>query len=163
MTLQKLPSFWSFLWVSLTLIIIGWGGLLLLVFLALPTLGPRWLFYFLITLACSGTALPVVYFFNRRFPSDPPSEAGVVMREAMWFGVYGGLLSWLQQGHVLTAGLAMILAVGMILVEFLLRFREGSQWWPGRSPAKPADAADASTLTDDAVAIAGEIKPDDGP
>lgn len=130
---RKLPSFWAFLWISLVLILIGWGGLIVLFMLTLPTLAPRWLFFFLLTLALSGTALPAAYFLNRRFPSDPPVESGVVLREAMWFGVYGSLLAWLQLGRVLTAGLALVLLGGLILVEFLLRLGEGSAWRPGRS------------------------------
>lgn len=136
---QKLPSFWSFLWISLVLSVIGWGGLILLIFLALPTLGPRWLFFFLFTLAFSGTAMPVVYFLNRRFPSDPPVDGGVVLREGMWVGVYGSLLAWLQMGRVFTPGLALVLAMGFLVIEFLLRASERSQW----SPAQPAAAAGA--------------------
>lgn len=130
---RKLPSFSAFLWISLVLILIGWGGLVVLLMRTLPTLAPRWLFFFLLMLALSGTALPVAYFINRRFPSDPPVESGVVLREAMWFGVYGSLLAWLQMGRVLTSGLALVLLVGMILVELLLRMGESSSWKPARS------------------------------
>jgi hypothetical protein len=132
---QKLPSFWSFLWISLVLCVIGWGGLILLVFLTLPNLGPRWMFFFLFTLAMSGTALPVVYFFNRRFPSNPPVDGNIVLREAMWCGIYFSLLAWLQMGRVLNSGLAFALAVGLILVEFLLRLGDRSQWSPARATA----------------------------
>jgi hypothetical protein len=99
---QKLPSFWSFFVVSLLLGLFGWGGLFVLVTMTLPTILPRWTFFFLLTLALSGTALPVAYFLNRRFPTDPPVDSGVVMREAMWVGFYGSLLAWLQMGGVLT-------------------------------------------------------------
>lgn len=136
---QRLPSFWAFLWISLVLCLIGWGGLIVLVMLSLPTLAPRWLFFFLLTLALSGTALPIAYFLNRRFPSDPPVDSSVILREAMWFGIYGALLSWLQIGRVLTSGLALILAVGLILVEFLLRLGDGSAWKPTRAPAGDRD------------------------
>ncbi len=129
---QKLPSFRAILWISLVLILIGWGGLVVLLMQTLPTLGPRWLFFFLLMLALSGIALPAAYFLNRRFPSNPPVESGVVLREAMWFGVYGSLLAWLQMGRVLTSGLALVLLVGMILVELLLRLGEGSAWRPAR-------------------------------
>ncbi len=154
---QRLPSFWSILWISLFLAIIGWGGLLILVFITLPTLAPRWAFFFLLTLGLSGTALPVTYFLNRRFPTDPPVEGGVVLREAMWVGVYGSLLAWLQMGHVLTSGFVLVLAAGLLLVEFLLRLSERSQWSPSKAPARaPAggpssepDAADEADLDDE--------------
>lgn len=138
MNIQKLPSFWLILWISLILCLIGWGGLVLLIFTTLPTLAPRWMFFFLLTLALSGIALPVTYFLNRRFPTHPPVESGVVLREAMWVGAYGSLLAWLQMGRVLTSGLVMVLALGMLLVEFLLRLSERSQW----SPTKMGNAQD---------------------
>lgn len=130
---QKLPSFWTILWISLFLAAIGWLGLRYIVWETQPFLSSRWLFYFLLMLALSGTAMPVTYFLNRRFPSDPPVEGGVIVREAMWVGVFGSLLAWLQQGRVLTSGLAVVLAVGLVVVEFLLRLGEGSAWKPSRS------------------------------
>jgi hypothetical protein len=139
---QKLPSFWSILWVSIFLGVIGWGGLILLIFPTLPTLAPRWMFFFLLMLAMSGTALPIMYFLNRRFPTDPPIESSVVLREAMWAGVFGSLVAWLQIGRVLTTGLVVVLAVGLVLVEFLLRLSERSQWSPEKGTAQPAALAD---------------------
>lgn len=132
MNTQKLPSFWSILWISLSLGLIGWGGLVFLVNLTVPTLAPRWLFFFLLTLALSGTALPVTYFLNRRFQTDPPIESSVIVREAMLVGVYGSLLAWLQMGGVLTSGLVIVLAVGILFIELLLRLSERSQWSPGK-------------------------------
>lgn len=129
--------------------VIGWGGLILLVFMTLPTLGPRWLFFFLSTLAVSGTALPVVYFFNRRFPSTPPVDGGVVLREGMWVGVYASLLAWLQMGRVLTSGLALVLALGLAVIEFLLRMGERSQWSPDQQAAAGTEGADDEDEDDD--------------
>lgn len=146
---QKLPSFMSILWISVFLCTIGWGGLLLLLFLTVPTLAPRWLFFFLFTLALSGTALPVTYFLNRRFPTIPPVDSGVVLREAMWFGIYGSLVSWLQIGRVLTTGLMVVLAVGLLLVELLLRLSERSQWTPIRRTPVPEKAPDPATDEDE--------------
>ncbi|NLG97854.1 MAG: hypothetical protein GX491_10870 [Chloroflexi bacterium] len=142
---QKLPSFWSFFGISIVLSIIGWGGLAYIIFETLPTLGPRWLFFFLLTLALSGTSLPVMYFLNRRFPSDPPVGGNVVVREAMWVGVYGSLLVWLQLGRVLTYGLAMALLAGLILIEFLLRLSERSAWSPGKLSLDDNEPDDETT------------------
>ncbi len=129
------PSFRSFFWSSLLLSLFGWGGLAVLVATTLPTLGPRWLFFFLLLTGVSGTALPVAYFINLRFRTQPPASSNAVLREAMLFGIYACLVAWLLQGHVLTAPLAIILALGFFLVEFLIRVREVSQW-------KPKDAVD---------------------
>lgn len=138
---QKLPPFWTFLFVSLVLALVGWGGLAMLIVVAQPTLAPRWLFFFLFMLALTGTALPVTYFLNRRFPTTPPVDGSVVLREAMWVGVYGSLLAWLQLGRVLTTGLIFVLAMGLLLVEFLLRISERSQWSPTQAAEEPEDTA----------------------
>jgi hypothetical protein len=122
------PRVANFLPAALFLMIIGWGGLILLVTSALPTVGPRWLFYFLIVLAITGTALPITAFLNRRFPSTPPPTYFVVVRQALWFAVYISTLIWLQTGRVLNPALAVLLAIGLGLIEFLLRLSEKSQW-----------------------------------
>ncbi len=122
------PRVANFLPAAILLFFIGWGGLFLLVSETLPTVGPRWLFYFLCVLAITGTALPITAFLNRRFPSTPPPTYFVVVRQALWFAVYISTLIWLQLGRVLNPALAILLAVGFCLIEFLLRLSEKSQW-----------------------------------
>jgi hypothetical protein len=122
------PRVANFLPASIFLFIIGWGGLILLVLTTLPTVGPRWLFFFLCVLAITGTALPVTAFLNRRFPSTPPPTYMVVVRQALWFSIYVSTLIWLQMGRVLNPALAILLAIGLGLIEFLLRLSEKSQW-----------------------------------
>jgi hypothetical protein len=92
--------------------------------------GPRWLFFFLSVLALTGTVLPIVAYLNIRFPSNPPPTAGVVLRQAIWVGIYIPTLAWLQIGRVLSPALALLLALGFVLIEWLLRLREKSQWKP---------------------------------
>ena len=127
---QKFIS--TFLPLSLVLTIVGMGGLLLIIQSTVPTLGPRWLFFFLGVLALTGPAIPLVYFLNKRFPSDPPVEGMVILRQALWVGVFGSTVAWLQLGRVLTPGLAVILAGVFVLIEFLLRLFERSRWNPNR-------------------------------
>jgi hypothetical protein len=122
------PRVANFLPASIFLFIIGWGGLIALIFTSLPTVGPRWLFFFLCVLAITGTALPITAFLNRRFPSVPPPTYFVVVRQALWFSVYVSTLVWLQMGRVLNPALAILLAIGLGLIEFLLRLSEKSQW-----------------------------------
>jgi hypothetical protein len=122
----------TFLPLSFVLTILGWGGILLVVRGTVPTLGPRWLFFFLGVLALTGPALPLIYFLNKRFPSDPPVEGMVILRQALWVGVFGSTLAWLQLGRVLTTGMAVILAGVFALIEFLLRLFERSRWNPNR-------------------------------
>jgi len=126
------PPVKQFIPTILLLTVLGYGGLLILVFYTVPTVGPRWMFFFLAFMALSGTALPFTAFLNRRFPSKPPATTGVVLRQAIWVGIYGTTLAWLQIGRVLTAALALLLFIGLGLVEFLLRLSERSQWKPDK-------------------------------
>jgi hypothetical protein len=116
---------------SVLLFIVGVVGLALLLILTVPTLGPRWLLFFLVTLAVSGLVLPAAYFLNIRFPSIPPVEAGILLREALFVGIYADLLIWLQFGKVLNFATGSFLLVGFALIEFLLRWRERSRFTPG--------------------------------
>ena len=125
------PSTGSFLATTVLLVTLGWGGIFVLVNATLPSIGPRWLMFFLLFVAVTGTALPIVAFLNRRFPSTPPVTRAIVLRQAIWFGLYATTLAWLQLGRVLTPSVALLLAVGLLLIEILLRLRERSQWKPG--------------------------------
>jgi hypothetical protein len=150
---MRQPSvFPAFFWTSLILILLGFGGLVLVIMGTEPTPGPRWLFFFLLTLAVTGLALPVTYFLNRRFPVEPQVEPAVVVREALWFGLYVDVLAWLQIGRVLTTGMVLALAAGLMLVEFLLRLGERSAWSPataGNSGAAVSGAAVSTVLGDE--------------
>ena len=115
---------------SLVLILIGWGGLYLLITQTLPYVWSRWGFFVLALMAITGTILPIVYFFHRRFPDEPPAEANVVVRQALWFGVYGATLAWLQLGRLVTVYVILGLAGGLIAIEYLIRLRERSHWKP---------------------------------
>lgn len=118
----------NFLPAALLLAGVGWSSLLVLILFSLPTLGPRWLFFFTSVLALCGTLLPLVAFLNRRFPTNPPATAKVIIRETILLGVYLPTLAWMQIGRVLTPGLATLLAVGLLFIEILLRLRERAQW-----------------------------------
>ena len=115
---------------SLLLILVGWGGLYFLITQTLPYVWPRWGFFVLVLLALTGTVLPIVYFFHRRFPGEKPVEANVIVRQAMWFGVYGATLAWLQLGRLVTIYIILGLAGGLIAIEYFLRLREKAHWKP---------------------------------
>lgn len=127
------PPVRKFLPAAIILALIGWSGLIYLFIYTRPTVGPRWLFFFLSVLAITGTTLPVMAFLNRRFPSTPPTTSVVVLRQALWVGIYFPTLAWLQIGRVLTPALALLLLLGFVLIEWLLRLRERSQWKPESS------------------------------
>ena len=127
---SKTLSFLSFLPAAILLAAVGWGGLAAVVIYTHPTIWPRWLFFCMGVLALSGTAMPVVYFLNRRFPSTPPVEGDVILRQSIWFGIYGSMLAWLQLGRLLSPLLVLILLGVFILIEGLLRMWERSRWKP---------------------------------
>src|SRR4030042_292940 len=83
--------------------VLGWGGATAVVFLTLPFLFPRWLFFFSLFLALTGTALPFVWYLNRRFTAERFPSEGVLVREAIEAGSLGVFLVWLQAGRVLPA------------------------------------------------------------
>jgi hypothetical protein len=57
----------------------------------------------------------------------------VVIRQAVWFGVFAALLSWLQIGRVLTLPMGTIMGAALFLIEFLIRMWERSRWKPDQS------------------------------
>jgi hypothetical protein len=115
---------------ALLLVLVGWGGLYYLITQTLPFVWSRWGFFVLTLLALTGAALPVVYFFHKRFPDEKPAEANVIVRQALWFGVYGATLAWLQLGRLVTVYVILALAGGLIAIEYFIRLREKSRWKP---------------------------------
>jgi drug/metabolite transporter (DMT)-like permease len=115
---------------ALILFVIGWGGLYYLITQTLPYVWPRWGFFVLALMAITGIFLPIVYFSHRRFPNETPSKANVIVRQAMWFGVYGATLAWLQLGRLVTVYVILGLAGSLVAIEYLIRLRERSRWSP---------------------------------
>jgi hypothetical protein len=111
---------------TLSLIFIGWGGLGLMIFYfdIPPLVWARWGFFTLGIMALTGTALPIVYFLHRRFPGETPVESNVIVRQAIWVGVYAATLAWLQLGHLVTLYVILGLAGGLIATEYFIRLRE---------------------------------------
>lgn len=122
----------SILPLAIPMIVLGWGALGLLILFTEPSGGTRWAMFFSSMLAITGTALPIVSFLNRRFPSSPPATLSVIVRQAIWVGLYFPTLVWLQIGRVMNPSLALLLAVGLLLIEGLLRLVERSLWKPER-------------------------------
>lgn len=127
---KRSPSFRTVLPLALILGLPGWIGLVYLMTRTVPDLGNRWLFYIFLVFAITGTALPVVAYLNRVAAPFGPATFEIVVRESTLAGIYAGVLLWLNKGQVLSFGLAAILAVGLILIELLLRFRYRSAWHP---------------------------------
>jgi len=118
-----LPPFGKILVSILFLTILGGGGLAFIFIFFKPTLGPRWMFFFFLTIIGAGIALPFSYLIQRRFANEVVLGK-VLIREGILFGVFLALIAWLQLGRILTNLIVVIIAVGLILLEMLLRMAE---------------------------------------
>ena len=149
--MDEKPSFRPYLIPAIVLAAMGWLGLILLLNFSLPTLWPRWLLFTLMILALTGTALPATWFINIRFPSHPPAEPFVIVRQAIWVGVYGATLVWLEMGRILTFGIGLALGGGLIAIEYLIRMREKSQKPIYQSGSEPDDLSTPNVDKEDFV------------
>ncbi|MFA9405850.1 MAG: hypothetical protein ACERKX_08515 [Anaerolineales bacterium] len=113
---------------AIIMAVVGWVGLIILLFTTLPTVGPRWLFFFLSTLAITGTALPFVWLLHRRFSNNGYAPSSTLLREALLFTLYVEVLIWLQFNRSLSLSLAILFALSLIGIEYLLRILERSRW-----------------------------------
>lgn len=137
MDTQKI-TFQNYLPSTLTLILVGSGGLAAILYFSPPLVWARWGFFLFGIMALTGLSMPIVYFFNQRFPSDPPAESNVIVRQAIWAGVYFATLAWLQLGRLVTLYVIFGLAVGIVAIEYFIRIREKANW---KKPAIPDDNA----------------------
>lgn len=110
----------------------GWSGLVWLVTHTLPTVPNRWMFFALLHAATTGTALPFVYYLHILFGrKDRPQVGSVVLvRQAMWVGLFVTTCAWLLIPRLLSILVALVLAGALITIEALLRLREMTRWRP---------------------------------
>lgn len=111
---------------------LSWTALVYLIVDTLPTVPNRWLFFLLLQIALSGTALPFVHLLHQRFdrPGAPPMPYIILVRQAIWVGLFGVVCLWLRIPRLLSVPMALIVLGSLIMVEFLLRLRERTQWHP---------------------------------
>jgi len=128
MNSEKSPTVGSVLPIAIFLAGVGYGGMYFIILYTLPTVIPRWFFFFCLFLAATGTALPFAAFLNRRFPSSPPVSPSILLRQSIWVGIFTASMAWLQLGRVLSIAIAVLLGLGLGIIEWLLRLRERSQW-----------------------------------
>ncbi|MGQ9833954.1 MAG: hypothetical protein ACUVRJ_09205 [Candidatus Villigracilaceae bacterium] len=132
MKARSLPSasFRPFAFPTIFLLLFGWGGLIFLILTIRPTVWGRWLFYVLWVLGLTGAALPFTFAAHRLALVSDPSLGKVVVRQALWVGVYGAILAWLQLSRLAGLWTAVTLAIGLIAIEAFIRLREKSRWHP---------------------------------
>jgi hypothetical protein len=129
------PTFRPYISTTLILLVLGWGGLYFITFYTLPFVWPRWGFFALWLIALTATAFPIIYFVTTRFSTEK-LEPQVLVRRALWVGVYGATLAWLQLARLVNVYVILGLAFGLIAVESLLRLRERARW---RAPEMDED------------------------
>ena len=120
------PNHKSLLAAAVLLAVGGWLGLWLIVNYTLPTVGSRWMFFLLLTVAVSGSTLPLIWLLHRRFGHSNPAPARVLLRQGLWAGLLATLCVWLQINRNLTLPLAFVLGASMFALEWLLRLLEHS-------------------------------------
>ncbi|MFQ5407023.1 MAG: hypothetical protein ACE5FI_01200, partial [Anaerolineales bacterium] len=103
--------------------------LYVLVFNVIPTPGPIWVFFVLLLLALTGTAVPFMRYLNRRFGSEPVLAA-VLLRRATWVGIFGATVTWLRIGRALNVATGLLLAFALIAIEWFIELRERSRVEP---------------------------------
>lgn len=120
------PGHRGILAAAVVMMAVGWLGLYQLVTTTLPLAFPRWLFFILLFMAVTGTALPFVRFLNIRFTPEPYPVAppGVILRQSIWFGLYAATCAWLQIPRVLNLPVAFFLGLSFVVIEVYLRLRE---------------------------------------
>jgi hypothetical protein len=123
-------SFIPYLASMISLFVLGFGTVAIAILALTPTVWARWLLFFGGTLGLTSLALPVTWYLNLRFPSQPPAGSSVILRQAIWVGVYGIILAWLQQVRLVTIWTGLGLALGLVAIEYLIRMREKARWLP---------------------------------
>ncbi len=129
---QPSPNYSGLMLAAVLLSATGCGGLALLLTGTRPTLGPRWLFFFLGTAGTTGIALPFLWLLNKRFHTSTPAMPLVLLRRGLFVGLYAAVCIWLEMNRMLNLSLALLLGLGLIGIEWFLHLVERSIWRPGK-------------------------------
>ena len=98
----------------------------------LPTVANRWAFFALLQVATMGSALPLIHYLHGRFrrAGRGAVRVEVLVREAIWVGLFVTTCAWLMIPRLLSLLVAIVLAGAFIIIEGLLRLRELTRWQP---------------------------------
>ena len=121
------PERSGMLFASAVMMLAGWGGLAQLIMTTRPRIGGEiWLFFILLQIAATGTAIPIVRYLSMRLmpTSAASSLAGVVVRRSVWAGIMAAACAWLLIPRALSLSFVLILLLLFIVIEIFLRNRE---------------------------------------
>lgn len=82
-----------------------------------------WVFLAGVLVVITGVSVPLAYVLNQRFSQNESSQFLVVLRQAMWIGLWFAFCIWLQMNRTLGLGIALLVAAVFIVVEVLLQVR----------------------------------------
>ena len=93
--------------------------------LLLTTADPIVILAFLaaVMISVTGLVLPLAYILNRRFGKSPSSPFIVVLRQAMWVGLWTAFCVWLQMHRTFGLGVAFLVAAVFVVFELMLQLR----------------------------------------
>lgn len=112
---------------SLLMTIGGWAGLIYLVTATRPRIGGEiWLFFILLQIAVTGTAIPLMRWLTLRMARKPEQLplTGLVARRSVWVGIIAVTCAWLMIPRYLSLPIILILILLFLVVEVFLRNRE---------------------------------------
>ena len=77
-----------------------------------------------VMMTVTGLVFPLVYYLNRRFDEqNRPPRFLLVLRQAMWVGLWLAFCVWLQMNRSLGLAVATLVAAVLIIFEILLQVR----------------------------------------
>ncbi len=110
---------------ALAMMLLGWLGLAALVATTRPRIGGEiWLFFILLQIAVTGSAIPCFHMLGRLLAPRGRSMTGVVVRRSVWLGILAVICAWLMIPRYLTLPIAGMLALLFLVLEIYLRTRE---------------------------------------
>lgn len=110
---------------ALGMMLVGWAGLAALVATTRPRIGGEiWLFFILLQIAVTGSAIPFFRLLGQYLAPNRPTLTGVVVRRSVWLGILAVLCAWLMIPRYLTLPIACVLALLFLVLEIFLRNRE---------------------------------------
>jgi hypothetical protein len=76
-----------------------------------------WVFLAGVLVVITGASLPLAYVINQRFGQSKSSQFLVVLRQAMWIGIWFAFSIWLQMNRTFGWGVAILVPAVFIVVE----------------------------------------------
>lgn len=76
-----------------------------------------------VVVTVTGLTLPLAYYLNKRFGQAPAQHFLIVLRQAMWVGIWFAVCTWLQMNRSLSWGVAILVAIVPATLEILLQIR----------------------------------------